>query len=139
MSVNREQQIAKAARLIFEAYNMPRDHYPDDYSYSMFIAGKVREAHGVMQCVRGVATWSADNCVTPAPAPVAVAVEPVALSSEQIAKVAHEAIGYDGTGFQEVHSGDLRWFAQCILRAAQLATPTVAASSAAEPSGESEL
>lgn len=41
----------------------------------------------------------------------------VGLTEAQIAAVAFEAIGYDGTGFQDVHSGDLRWFARCIERA----------------------
>lgn len=51
--------------------------------------------------------------------------EPVAMTDERIAELAQEAIGYDGTGFQEVHSGDLRWFARCIERALTASVVTV--------------
>jgi hypothetical protein len=40
------------------------------------------------------------------------------LSDDDIAAVARTSLGYDGSGFQQVHSGDLNWFARAILKKA---------------------
>jgi hypothetical protein len=54
---------------------------------------------------------------TAEPATAPPAALPRELRDEEIAKLANTAIGYDGTGFQEVHSGDLRWFARSVIAA----------------------